>query len=260
MIFVVQYCKWNYLYISSTFYVTALKKIQLPPELFEDIQLKGIEIGWPIPAQFLKPCLPCRDALNWVKVDLTYGCYEETDLMKIEESRLPLKQLSVLIHEMTQNLIDMIDRNSMTLEILYVGFRFKDGGTRLTIHWLKFLITRKYSIKLVMVIYLIICSKSMDLELDHPLSFPKLKKLVLNFEIRSSLKLSFIDFTSSAETLESFELNNFGKEYWSAYEVPETICFVNSFAKLRNLKSFTTFQMEDHYEMLDSLNHFENLR
>ena len=103
----------------------------MPPNIFEDIQHKGRDLGWPIPAQFLKPCLPCRDALNWVNVNLLHGHYEAEDLVKVAESKFPLKELSIRTYRITSKLYDIIKRVSWQLEVLHVGFRDSDDDKML---------------------------------------------------------------------------------------------------------------------------------
>ena len=84
--------------------------------------LKGNEIGWPVPVQFLRPCLACRDALNWVKVNILLGPYEVNDLLRVRESHLPLEQFSFCVNTMTPELICLIRKFSPSLEILHIGF------------------------------------------------------------------------------------------------------------------------------------------
>lgn len=96
--------------------------IVLAPHLFEDIQLKGNEIGWPIPMKFLRPCLAFRDALNWVNVDLFHGYCKVSDLLKVQESHLPLKQFSFRVPLMEPELIRLLRKYSATFEILKIGF------------------------------------------------------------------------------------------------------------------------------------------
>lgn len=108
-------------------FVTVLKKtIQLQPHLFEDIIRKGNEIGWPIPAQQLKPCLSCRDALKWAKVNLLHGHYKPEDLVMVAQSKLPLKEFSFRTYRIDQDLFDVIQRFSPRLEILHIGYRNTD--------------------------------------------------------------------------------------------------------------------------------------
>ena len=105
------------------YYNTVLKKeIHLPPNLFEDIQLMGRQIGWPISSRFLKPCLGSRDALNWVNLDLLLGHYETKDLLRVQESHLPLKQFSFRVYRLSADLICLIQKFAQTLEILHVGY------------------------------------------------------------------------------------------------------------------------------------------
>ena len=109
------------IYSYLALYLTVLKAdIVLPPRLFEDIQLKGIELDWPIPIKFLKPCLAFRDALNWVNVDLLQYYCEVNELLKVQESNLPLKQFSFRICTLTPELIRLIRRFSATFEILQI--------------------------------------------------------------------------------------------------------------------------------------------
>lgn len=92
--------------------------ICLPPNLFEDIQSKGIEIFWPIPHDHLKVCLSNREALNWVKVELTEGELSETDLLNVAKSNLPLRQLSLQAKVVTDKMMAVIERFSSTIEVL----------------------------------------------------------------------------------------------------------------------------------------------
>ena len=121
--------------ITIMHFVVFKRDIHLPPHLFENIMLKGSESCWPIPTRFLKPCLANRDALNWVNVDVLQGNYEVSDLMKLQEAHLPLKQLSFRVWKMTPELISLIVKYSPCLEILHIGY-YDNGGALMWDHLL----------------------------------------------------------------------------------------------------------------------------
>ena len=96
--------------------------------------------------------------------------------------------------------------------------------------------------------------------MDHPLRFPKLKKLIIDFQIMASLTLAFLDFTSCADNLESIEIIHCGSESSYQEEHPETEYFINTFGKLRNLKCCSIFGLSGHYHLFNCIKHFEKLR
>lgn len=101
----------------------------MPPHLFEDIQSKGNEIGWPIPAQFLKPCFAFREALNWANVLLIK--HDAGDLMELLKGDLPIKQLSFCLQFVTPEIVSLIRAASPNLEYLSLGFYYTGDDLRL---------------------------------------------------------------------------------------------------------------------------------
>ena len=103
----------------------AVKNIWLPQRLFQDIQLKSIEICWIIPPNLLKLCLPRRDALNWTDIDLMYGKLSEHDLLNLANSDCPIRQLSFRTNRLTGPMLNAIAKFGSTIEILEIANTLK---------------------------------------------------------------------------------------------------------------------------------------
>ena len=97
------------------------KDICLPPNLFESVISKGIEICWPIPHEHLKICLSNREALNWMNIDLTHGVLCKQDFLNIAKSDFPIKQLSFRTKCVTHSMLDLIKVFAPTIEVLEIS-------------------------------------------------------------------------------------------------------------------------------------------
>lgn len=213
------------------------KGIHLPPNIFEDIQHKGREIGWPIPSQFLKPCLSCRDNLSWVNVNLLHGHYLTEDLVKVANSKLPLKEFSFRSYRFSPQLCDVIKEYSHSIEMLQIGFRNTKEMKK---------------------------SRFNNEYLGHrPVTFPRLKKLSIDFSVLSSCILMYLDVAACSETLEAIELIHFGTDFGrnSRKEYFERCNnnFLKIFHELKVLKSFTVYDLKCPFIAVE-FKHLKNLR
>lgn len=97
--------------------------------------------------------------------------------------------------------------------------------------------------------------------MENPLIFPKLKKLLIDFNVISAYTLIYIDFTCCANTLESMVLHLFGygvchstSEFKTEFEY-----FSKSLKHLKKLHNLTIIQLQ--YEPLwESLKEIKTLR
>lgn len=71
-----------------------------------------------------------------------------------------------------------------------------------------------------------------------PLKFPKLKKLIINFDVFWVYKIACLDFTSCSETLESLELHFFPGHFPRDCQSIEEHYFA-SYSEMRNLNTLT---------------------
>ena len=229
----------------------------------------GRQIRWPISARFLKPCLSSRDALNWANVDLLLGVYEIKDLLKVQEARLPIKQFSFRVNRVTQDLICLVRKLAPTLELLHVGFlREIKANLRLIIHCIftKSKISchgHKVVFQLFVIFsYFYICRQQLEFEdREAPLEFPKLIKLIIDFEVATMKEMIYIDFKTCRETLESIEFDNFfdyvPKTDEEEYELD---FFFDSLKHLQKLKTLTLFRFKHKLKFLEAIKKLKSLR